>query len=136
MGVGGGFRHDPKELDRRLKKQRQNTLSRTQFDELKKAELAAADRADEVRNAAQQEALNKAADAAADVQDEANRSELTVSTADINELAAALNAAAHAGKAKEAIQQANIALALAEHMASEMRAANEDDEEAIMLLLS
>jgi predicted lipid-binding transport protein (Tim44 family) len=131
--VGGGFRHDPEELERRLKKQR--GFNRQEFEELNKAEIAVADKADTVKNAQQREALTKAADAAREAYEEIARA--ASHKADVDALTHALNAAASASKARESIQQATVAHALAMHMVDELRRNDEqDEEEVIMMLLS
>jgi predicted lipid-binding transport protein (Tim44 family) len=133
VAVGWGFKHDPKELDARIKAQR--GFSRADFDELNKAEIAVADKADTVKNAPQREALAKAADAAREAYEEIARA--ASHKADVDALTHALNAAASASKARESIQQATVAHALAMHMIDELRRNDEqDEEEVIMMLLS
>ncbi len=130
QGVVGGNKRTKRQLAELLKAQREETFSRQKYEEdLKAAELAAAEAADKAKNAEKKAALEAAADAAAEVYEIPS-----LPRVDVTELTAALNAATSAKQTKEAIHQANIALALANHLV--MEAGDQDEEEIIMMLLS
>lgn len=116
--VGWGFRHKRKELEQRLKRQRDDTFGRRRFEELL-AEAAA--KADAEKNKAARKALKRAIREAQSVD---------VETADLGPLMAALEAATGATRTKERLQAARDLLE-----AAEMQLEN-DDEEALWLLLN
>ena len=112
---GSGLRHDPEELEQRLKAQREGTFGRRRFDEL----IAEAEqKAVELKSKPAKAALRRAIEA---VQEAAE-------TATDDSLTEALEAAVLASNATRTIKQADALYAMA-------MAALEDEEEEIELLL-
>ena len=123
----GGKTETPEEAER-LWRESHRRFDRKEYDRLKKAEIAAADRADAVRNKKQKEALQQAADATAEIAEVAEPSQ-------VQDLTRYLNEAASAVRAKEAIEQAQKAVALAHQIAMARRLADEQDEEDALSIL-
>ena len=112
---GSGLRHDPEELEQRLKAQREGTFGRRRFEEL----IAEAEqKAVELKSKPAKAALKRAIEA---VQEAAE-------TATDDSLTDALEAAVLASNATRTIKQADALYAMA-------MAALEDEEEEIELLL-
>lgn len=127
VGWIGRRRHDPKDLERRLKEQSDSTFNRRWFAELLEAQDALIAKAAKAKSEAQRRALEEAAEAAWQA---AERAEAELSTENLDSLAIAFQAAANATRATAAIRKANEAVLLARQLEFD------DDEEAIELLLS
>lgn len=125
------------EFEQKLKDQRDNTFSRRWFDEFqaaKKAQAEAERKAEELTASKQQRALERAAQAAADALNASEQIEAVELESRLTSMTAALEAAAGAGKVREAIKQAraaeNFAISIMAYL-DEM----DDDEAAVMLLM-
>ena len=91
---GPGFRHDPKDLERRIRLQRGNTFNRRWFDEFNDAIDAVIEKAAETKSAKQRAALYRAAEVATDA----------VIVADVPDFAPVLRAAASASRTTASIK--------------------------------
>lgn len=123
VGWIGKRRHDPKELERRLKAQQGNVFGRKWFDEFLAATEAAIERAERTRSERHKQALYDAVNAASDAAANAIDGEFEPPSA----VMLALNAAACASRVTASIRHAQAVAMLAME--------ENDDEEALMLLL-
>lgn len=98
---------------------------------LKRAERSVAAKADRVKSKSQKQALREAADAIAEATE---RAQDALTKAEATRLTNIMNAAVSAKNIKESIAQAHMATAMAQAMLA--RAEQDDEEQAIMLLLT